>query len=335
MFFKFIIRALKYRKQRLLLAFAALAVAAALATVLFGTYGTVERRLRDEFRAYGANITAVPVGGTTVPIEVVAAAERLGANAAPFVVNGEQVGFIPAKTEPLTSFWHVQGSRTPAPGECLAGELMNLSIGASYKGCRVVGIVATGGPEDQQIFSPLGETSLANYVQIRAPGDRMDQIRSQLSGQFPTVDFRSIRAVTNTENAVVLKIRASLLALTLVILVITTLCVTGNFTEMVLERAKEIAILKALGAAERRIAAFFISESAALALAATLVGYVAGVFAAAAIGRQIFGGAFRLQPDAMVFAGVIVVMLVVATTATAIAAARIWSIEPAMILRGE
>ena len=49
MFFRFILRALEYRKQRLMLSFAALAVAATLATILFGIYGTVERRMRDEF----------------------------------------------------------------------------------------------------------------------------------------------------------------------------------------------------------------------------------------------------------------------------------------------
>ena len=64
MFLRFIIRALQYRKQRLLLSFSALAIAAALATVLFGIYETVERRMREEFRGYGANITAVPVSGT-------------------------------------------------------------------------------------------------------------------------------------------------------------------------------------------------------------------------------------------------------------------------------
>jgi hypothetical protein len=63
MFLRFFLRALQYRKQRLILAFAALAVAATLATVLFGIYGTVERRLRDQFEAYGANIVAVPANG--------------------------------------------------------------------------------------------------------------------------------------------------------------------------------------------------------------------------------------------------------------------------------
>ncbi len=147
--------------------------------------------------------------------------------------------------------------------------------------------------------------------------------------------MRTNLAVAETESNVVLKIRASLFLLTLLILAITTLCVTSNFSEMVIERSKEIGILKALGGAERRIAAFFVSESAALALAATLAGYAVGVFAAAAIGREVFGGVFRLRTELARlrrrrgrYAGG-------GGIATAIAASRIWSIQPAIILRGE
>ncbi|HVV44404.1 MAG TPA: hypothetical protein VHC72_04340, partial [Bryobacteraceae bacterium] len=63
--------------------------------------------------------------------------------------------------------------------------------------------------------------------------------------------------------------------------------------------------------------------------------YVAGVFAAAGIGREIFGGAFHLALDWRVLAGVGAVMLTVAAAATAMATARIWNIQPAVILRGE
>ncbi len=55
--------------------------------MLFGIYGTVERRFREEFRSYGANIAAVPVNGKTVPLAIAAAAEKLGAEAAPFLVT--------------------------------------------------------------------------------------------------------------------------------------------------------------------------------------------------------------------------------------------------------
>jgi len=350
MFFRFVIRALQYRKQRLWLSFSALAIAAALATVLFGIYGTVERRMRDEFRSYGANVVAVPVGGRTVPLELVAAAEKLGAVAAPFLVtsaNGMVVsGFVPAKTTALTSYWHVQGSRAIGPGECLAGELLaarlHVGVGSRTPLCIVKGIVSTGGAEDRELLvnfdtaaTLAGIHDSASLIEIRAPGDQVETVRATLAQQFPAADIRTIVAVAATESSVVRKIRASLFLLTLIILAITTLCVTSNFSEMVIERSREIGILKAIGAIERRIAALFISESAALALAATVVGYAAGLFAAAAIGREVFGGIFRLQASWLVFAGVAGVMLIVAATATAIAASRIWTIQPAIILRGE
>ncbi len=358
MFWTFVIRALQYRKQRLALAFSALAIAAALATVLFGIYGTVERRLRDEFRRYGANIAAAPGSGNTVRLELAASAERLGAAASPFLVTSGHIGaeavpvagFIPAKAAPMTPYWHMQGTREISAGDCIAGELLagrlRLKIGAavalSGAPCTLKGIVSTGGVEDQELLVPFATAAMlagirdaASVIEIRAPGERVEAIRAALAREYPAADVRTNLAVAETESNVVLKIRASLFLLTLLILVITTLCVSTNFSEMVIERAKEIGILKAIGGAERRIAAFFISESAALALAATLTGYAVGVFAAAGIGREVFGGVFRLQPDWGVFGIVAGVMLAVAAVATGIAASRIRGIQPATILRGE
>jgi putative ABC transport system permease protein len=358
-FFRFIFQALKYRRQRLLLTFAALTVAATLATVLFGIYGSVERRVRDEFRAYGANIVATPLNGKTVSLDLARAAEALGAEAAPFLVTSVRVdagavpvaGFVSSKSAAMTSFWRMQGSRDIGPGECIAGEQLAASMGLRVgspvpiqgaAGCALKGIVSTGGAEDRELLVPFetaaalaGIQNAASLIEIRAPGDRVEAVRAALSAQFPAADVRTVLAVAATESNVVLKLRGSLFLLTLLILGITTLCVSGNFTEMVIERSREIGILKAIGGAERRIAAFFVSESAALGLAATIVGYVAGIFAAAAIGREIFGGVFRVQLDWLVFAGVAGVMLAVAAVATIVAASRIWSIQPAVVLRGE
>lgn len=356
--FHFVLRALEYRKQRLLLSFSALAIGAALATVLFGIYGTFEQRMRNEFRSYGANIAAVSVSGKTVPLELAAAAERLGAAAAPFLVTSANTqagaivvaGFVPSKAADMTSYWHMQGSRDIRAGECIAGELLasrlHLQVGSMVPigatPCTVKGIVSTGGAEDQELLVPFetaaalaGISDAASLIEIRAPGEQVEAVRAALAKQFPAADVRTIRAVAGTESNVVLKLRASLFLLTLLILGITTLCVSSNFSEMVIERSKEIGILKALGGVERRIAALFVSESAALALAATVAGYALGLFAAAAIGREVFGGVFRLQANWLVFAGVAGVMLTVAAIATGIAASRIWSIQPAIILRGE
>lgn len=354
MFLKFVIRALQFRKQRLLLSFAALAVAAAMATVLFGIYGTVERRLREQFQSYGANIAAVPLNGKTVPLAMVPAAEKAGATAAPFLITSTNsvlvAGFDPVKSASLTSYWHVEGDRNLSTNECLAGKSLaarlNLKIGSHVNQgslfCTVKGVIETGGDEDQELLVPFaaaatlaGIDGAASLIEIRAPGDQVESIRATLAKQFPMADVRTMRAVAETESSVVLKIRASLFLLTLLILTITTLCVTSNFSEMVIERSKEIGILKALGGVERRIAAFFVSESALLAITATIAGYGLGLLAVAGIGREVFGGAFQLHADWLVFGGVAGVMLAVAAIATGIAASRIWSVQPAVILRGE
>jgi putative ABC transport system permease protein len=363
MFFRFILRALAWRKQRLLLAFSALAVAATLATVLFAIYGTIDRRIRDEFRAYGANIVAVPVGGNTVPLSMAVAAEKLGAEAAPFLVTAARireeniavVGFNPAKTSRLTAYWHVRGSRDIHSNECLAGELLAdrmhwepgsyIAVGGraiDAGNCSIKGIVSSGGAEDNELLVSFETAArlaqlndVASVIEIRAPGERVESVRSALARQFPGADVRTVRSVAGTESNVALKIRGALFLLTLLILAITTLCVSSNFSEMVIERSREIGILKAMGAAERRIAGFFLSEAAALALASTVTGYIIGIFAAAAIGRQIFGGSFHVQVNGIVFITVAAVMLAVAAVATSISASRIWGIQPAIILRGD
>jgi putative ABC transport system permease protein len=344
-FLRFSLSALRYRRQRLLLAFGALAVAAALATVLFGIYASVEQRIRQEFRAYGANLVAAPMSGATVPLALANAARREGAEARPVLVTSAQVNGRAVAVAGVTaaySYWHVKGSAEVAPGKCLAGESLGIAVGTAVLDCQVTGVVSTGGPEDRELIVDFGTAAslagihdAASAIEIQAPGERLDAIRARLAAQFPAVDIQPVRAVTGTESNVVVKMRAALALLTLLILAITTLCVTSNFSEMVIDRAKEIGIMKALGGAERRIAAFFLSESATLAVGATAVGYVTGVFAAAGIGREIFGGAFHVVLDWRVLAGVGAVMLVVATVATAMATARIWNIQPAVILRGE
>ncbi len=352
-FLRFSLSALRYRKQRLLLAFGALAVAAGLATVMFAIYSSVAQRIRAEFRGYGANLVAVPVNAATLPLSLIDAAKKQGAQATPLIVTSAKIEnqIIPvAGVVAAYPYWRTEGASTLGNGKCLAGESLasrlnlkiNVTVNLEPKPCVLSGIVSTGGTEDNELIVDFATAAAmsnihdaASAIEIQAPGERLEAIRAALAAEFPAVDIRTVQAVAGTESNVVVKMRTALFLLTLLILAITTLCVTSNFSEMVIERGKEIGIMKALGGAERRIAAFFISESATLAVFATLAGYTVGTFAAAAIGREIFGGVFHVQMDWPVLAGVTAVMIAVAMLATLIATAKIWSIQPAVILRGE
>jgi putative ABC transport system permease protein len=353
-FLRFSLSALRYRRQRLLLAFGALAVAAALATVMFGIYSSVEQRIRDQFRGYGANLVAVAANGGTVPLSLIDAAKRESAEAAPVLITSGRIGNQAVPVAGVTAakqYWHAQeGAVSIGAGKCAAGESLaaelNLKVNAQLplegRPCTLTDIISTGGAEDQELIIDFasaaaisGIRDAASAIEIQAPGERLDAVRTALAAQFPAADIRTVRAVAGTESNIVVKMRAALLLLTLLILAITTLCVTSNFSEIVIDRAREIGIMKALGGAEKAIAAFFITESVTLAVLATLAGYIAGTFAAAGIGQQIFGGVFHARTDWAVLGGVGGVMILVSALATAIASTRIWNIQPAVILRGE
>ncbi len=350
MFWSFVIRAVRFRKRRLMLAFSALAVAATLATALFSVYSDIERKMRVQFRGYGANIIVAPAAGRqTVPLAAVAIAERQGAVAAPFLYTvgslaGEPVvvaGIDFSRAGPLTNYWRVDGARTAGAGECLVGSTVaahfRLKIGQRTELGIVRGIVTTGAAEDSQVMVPFGLQDAASLVQVRADGARLTEVQAALARALPATDVRLLHAVAETEANVVLKIRSTLFLLTVLILAITTLCVTSNFSALVLERSKEIGILKAIGATEKKIAALFLSESLILGLASTAAGYGFGLLVAWWIGRQIFpeSAAAGVGVNYGVFLPVAGVTLAVAAAATLAAAARIWRIKPAVILRGE
>jgi len=363
-FWRFVLSAVKFRRRRLLLAFSGLAVAATLATTLLSVYSDIDRKMRHEFRGYGANlIIAHGPHSQTVPLTAVDEAERLGAVAAPFLyvvgrVGEERVvvaGVDFRRAAPLPSYWHLDGARVAGRGECLAGSALathfRVSIGQRVPlesaPCLVRGIVSTGGPEDNRLMVPFeraaaaGFQNAASMVEVRADGpgkttgqSRVEEVRAALALAVPGADVRVLYAVAETEANVVLKLKSAVFFLALIIFSITTLCVTGNFSALVIERSKEIGLLKAIGAAESKIASLFLSESLVLALASTLTGYVLGLAIAYGIGRKIFSEA-AVGVDFGVFMPVMAVTLLVAVIATLLAASRIWRIEPAMILRGE
>jgi putative ABC transport system permease protein len=167
------------------------------------------------------------------------------------------------------------------------------------------------------------------------PTDRVARIQRELRAALPGTDVRLVRAVAETESSVVVKIRVALFLLLALILAITTMSVSSNFSELVQERSREIGILKAIGAAERKIAALFISESLILALLSTVAGYVAGLLLAGWIGASVFATPFAVHLDLKVLLLATVLTLAVAFAATTLAASRIWRIQPAAILRGD
>ncbi len=356
MFRTMVWRAILERRQRIGLALAALTIASSLATVLLGLYSDIERKLRQQFRGYGANLILAPRGErATLPRTALIEATKFG-DAAPFLysvqsANGEPVVFAGvdfARAEPLTSYWQVRGNRRPLPGECLIGERVaerfglrpgsTIDLGTEKR--RVAGIVSTGAAEDSQVLLPIDDVAQrahlgreASLIALRVEGSRVEQARAALAAVLPEAEVRALRSVVESEAAVVLKIRSTMFLLMLLVLAIVALCVMNNFSAIVYQRRKEIGILKAIGGADGRIAALFASEVVAIALAGSLAGFVLGWAVARWLGWQIFQQA--VETNLAVLPPVAAITVLVALAATAAPLRRIRKIEPAVILRGD
>jgi putative ABC transport system permease protein len=342
MFWRFVLGAVKLRRRRLFLAFSAMAVAGALATALFTVYSEVEKKLAQQFQAYGPNVViSGAAGAVTVPLRAAEEARKLGGTATPFLyaldqLNGRKVGLT--GIDAIPQYWHIEGDRGP----CLAGVSLGFQPGQFIQlpqfRCQLSGIVSTGEAEDNRIVLPFatvaqlsGITDAASVIQVRIPANRIKELAKAL----PEADVRLVRAEAETESNVVLKVRLALFVLLGVILVIVTISVSSNFGELVIERSKEIGILKAIGAGESKIASLFAAESLILAILATVTGYTLGVFLAGWIDQSVFETAFAIHANPLVLLASALVTFVIALSATGIATGRIWRIQPAIILRGE
>ena len=145
------------------------------------------------------------------------------------------------------------------------------------------------------------------------------------------MDALPLRALSATEQGLLDRMRRLMLLVTLAALAAGALSAYGTLTDLALERKREIALLKAVGAPRRRIVGRFLAESAAIGLVGGMLGWLIGAAFALFIGREVFHAALRLQPGVppLVVALAMLTALVAAAGPIRLALA----IEPARALR--
>jgi putative ABC transport system permease protein len=120
---------------------------------------------------------------------------------------------------------------------------------------------------------------------------------------------------------------------TLGALVAAALAVGATAATTVLERRAEIGLMKALGAADRLVSAFFLTEQVLLALVGGGVGYLLGLGLARILGRSVFGVPPTAHP--ILLPVILALAAVVALVGSLVPLGRAAGFEPAPILRGE
>src|SRR5262249_27689459 len=117
------------------------------------------------------------------------------------------------------------------------------------------------------------------------------------------------------------------------ILMITAICAMTTLAALVMERGKEVALMKALGAGRARIVRLLLSEALALGATGGLVGYFVGLGGADALERNLFQSAITVRPILLPL--IILIACGLLMLASVVAVRRAMAIQPAALLKGE
>ena len=362
MLLRMLVRAAVLRRGRAVSALLAMIVAAAVATAMLNLYTDVQAKLRKEFRNYGANIVVVANDGATLPASALESVETaLGGRgmAVPFAYvvarAGDGQSIVAAGTDldrvrKLNSWWSVTGWPT-RPNEALLGKRAaaavspnNTPFDLSFQGHTIrvnpAGKLETGATEDSRIYLSLVDFQAwsgvsPSTIEIAATGssDEVAATLKRIARSLPEAQVKPIRQVMEAEANVLDKTRAALLASCTLIILTAALCVLSTLMGWVLDRRRDFAIMKALGASGRLLNSFFAAEAAALGIVGAVIGFAIGVAVAAWIGRVNFHA--PVVPRFSVLPIVLLGSIAVALLSAALPISVLRRVQPAMILRGE
>jgi len=233
---------------------------------------------------------------------------------------------------------------------------------------QVSGIVAAGDATDDQVLAPLAyiqeiteREDAIDRVEISArtkPEDAFarrdpdtmsgptreiwycrpyaNSIAYQIREAIPGSQAEQVRRVEQTEGTVLSRISGLMWLVSAAALLAAGFAVSAAMATAVLERRREIGLMRSLGAGKAAIALLFYAESALLAVLAGALGYLAGSALAFWLGAKIFpgdGATALLNPVLLPVVVALAVMVAVLGATPSIRKAL--DTDPSTVLRGD
>ena len=265
----------------------------------------------------------------------------------------------------LAPYWQITGSainvnfddRNAIIGKSLA-ERLHLKVGDSLQLSKnavekhrftIKGIVEAGDATDNMLIvnlefaqNWLEKEGLANNALLNVQSssekngnvvNQVDQFADRIMQQYPDLTARPIRKVSASEGQILDKIKGLMGLISLVILVLATLCVNTTLIAIVGERAKEFALQKTLGAKKSDIILQSSTEILIIAACAIIVGLGLGYLLAQILGLTVFKSYIDMRLPVIPIT--IALVLLVAFVAVIIPTRRALNINVANALKGE
>lgn len=368
-FMRFLLRSLTQRVGRVAVASLSVTIAVAIVVSTIGLSRGIREKLGQELKAYGANIIVTsPDGLEERSVKKALSGLQAGrqgideftfqlygtlkagsaGSAVSAVYKNPDVEIIGMDISEAAS-WKPEG-RMPADGagEALVGSdlraLLKLEAGRSLvlggHAFSIVGFVERGGPEDRAVMLWLDEAQAllenpgrVSAALVRAESGRVDEAVAGIKRVLPGVSVKTLRQVAGAEESFLGKMELLMGLVSIVVLLTASISLSSTMSATVLERMKEIGLMKAIGGTRRGIGVFFVSEGTAIGVMGGVAGYLIGALAAMAVSKGAFGSVITV-PVALLPFGVAlgVVISVVASLVPLLGALRF---KPSVILRGE
>jgi putative ABC transport system permease protein len=265
----------------------------------------------------------------------------------------------------ISPWWKVTGNWIEDQNDttsCMVGinvaEKLNLEIGDTFTiryfgnyeeliietvyNLTVKGIVETDGNEDNQIFVNLqvaqgltGRIDKVHMIQVSALCNQcpVDTFAEEIEKKIPYAEARTVKQLVSAEMNILGKITDMMFLVTIVALLASALGVMTTMTTSVIERQKEIGLMKSVGAEDKRIVVLFLSEAAIIGIIGGLLGYIIGIILAQFIGLSVFST--TITPWIEVIPVAVGISIGVSLLASALPVRRAVKVEPAIVLRGE
>ncbi|WP_032092758.1 ABC transporter permease [Necropsobacter rosorum] len=371
MFWRLIFSALRLRLQRVLIIFAALTVGASIVTAMAAVYFDINTKMSQELRTFGANFYIGSSSSGLInereikqilhhapPALITAASPYLygvaRADLEKIVLMG--VWFEDMRT--LAPYWQINGSaigvnfdqRNAMIGKTLA-ERLNIKVGSKITLSKnavekhtfnIKAIVESGDATDNMLIVSLEfaqdwleKDGLVTNALLNVKNDQgqVEQFAARLQQRYPDLEIRPIRKVSASEGQILDKIKGLMGLISLVILVLATLCVNTTLIAIVGERAKEFALQKALGARPQDIIRQIGTEILIIAICAIVAGLIIGYLLAQVLGITVFKAYIDMRLPVIPIT--VLLSLIVAFIAVIVPTRRALQIQMANVLKGE
>ena len=373
MFWRLIFRALRLRLQRVFIIFTALTVGASIVTAMAAVYFDINTKMSQELRTFGANFYIGSAdGGMMNQAELNAILQKSPDGfitaASPYLYGVarsdlEKIVLMGVNFDAmriLAPYWQITGSainvnfddRNAMIGRTLAerlhvkvGDSLQLSKNAVEKySFNIKGIVEAGDATDNMLIvnvefaqNWLDKEGVVNNALLNVQNEQgtntVDQFAEKIMQQYPDLTARPIRKVSASEGQILEKIKGLMGLISLVILVLATLCVNTTLIAIVGERSKEFALQKSLGAKKFDIIRQISTEILIIAFCAIIIGLGLGYLLAQVLGITVFKSYIDMRLPVLPIT--VVLSLLVAFVAVIIPTRRALSINVANVLKGE